>query len=266
MAVLTVLDTVSDRLAAVTRMVGLALLWMVDAFGWLLRGRLNLGAYLEQCARIGADSIGMTLLLSAVAGAVLSLQTANMFRQTGAETYVGGLVTLAIVREMAPIFTAMAVGARAGTAVASELGHMRISNQIDALLMMQIQPTRYLVLPRLLACISMLPLLTIIGAVAGVLAGMITAQAVAGINTALFIDSAWLTLRVYDFKVLVIKALSFGLVLGMVCVTLGLSTKGGARQVGVSAMRSAVWIAVLVIVLDFALTWWFYIRSGVTVF
>jgi phospholipid/cholesterol/gamma-HCH transport system permease protein len=255
-----------DKLHSSVALTGLAVQWSWEAFTWLLRGRLKLSATLEQCAKIGADSIGMTVLLSTVAGAVLALQTANMFRQTGAETYVGGLVSLAIVREMAPIFTAMAVGARAGTAIASELGHMQVSNQVDALVMMRIKPMAFLALPRLVACITMLPLLCVLGAAVGIFAGMLTAQSVAGINSALFIDSAWLTLRVYDFQVLLIKGLCFGLLLGMVCVTLGLSTKGGAREVGLSAMRSAVWIAILVIMFDFVLTWWFYIRAGVTVF
>jgi phospholipid/cholesterol/gamma-HCH transport system permease protein len=246
------------RLTPVIMAIGHNVLALWAMAGLLTKGRLRVTETLKQGVSVGNRSVGMVLLLNAIAGAVLSLQTAHLFRQTGAQDYVGGLVTLALVREMAPLFTAMAVGARAGTAMATELGNMAVSKQLDALTVLQINPIRFLWLPRTVASVLMLIPLTLLGEAVGMVAGMMVAEASAGISRFLFLESAWLTLVPRDIWISCLKAAVFGCIIALVSCYLGVTTRGGARQVGISAMKAAVWVAVVVVVADLALTWLFY--------
>lgn len=244
-------------------MLGQGTVLLIEAFGFIGQGRIRVAETVAQARQIGTGSLWMVLLLSALGGAVLALQTAEKFAQTGADSYVGGLVALAIVREIAPIFTAMAVGARAGTAIAAELAGSELSQQIAALQMMHINPVRYLVVPRLLASLWMLPCLTLAAEVVGNLTGMLTARAVSGLRYPIYLESIWLTLKPYDLMMSLVKGAVFGVLMAMTACTLGLTVKGGAKEVGQAATRAAAWTAVLVILTDFAMSWWFFQGSQV---
>ncbi|MEM0952131.1 MAG: ABC transporter permease [Cyanobacteria bacterium P01_H01_bin.74] len=228
-------------------------------FIWRAAG--NTQAIVEQTARIGFDSLGMSILICITAGAILSMQTAERFSQTGADGYIGGMVALALVREIVPIFTCLAVGARSGTAIAAELANMRVTEQIDALVVMHVNPIRYLMLPRVIGAMIALPLLTILGEVASILTGMGVSQVVAGLHYHKFLESVWLMLKPYDIRVSLLKAVIFGLILAAISCTLGLNTKGGARDVGLSTTRSVIWISVVIIVTDFFFSWVFFSAS-----
>lgn len=224
----------------------------------IFKGRLDIGATLVQTAAVGFDSLPMSILICMVAGSVIALQTAERFAQTGADSYVGGLVALAIVREVGPIFTCLAVGARAGTAIAAELSNMQVTEQIDALRILRIDPIRYLMTPRLLACILALPLLTIIGEFAAIIGGMWVAKATVNLHYSKYLDSVWVFLKLSDIRVSMLKAVIFGLILAAVSCTVGLNARGGAREVGLSTTRAVIWISIIIIIADFFLTWIFF--------
>lgn len=243
-----------DLLAAL----GLVCLNLWDVVRFTVRGQIDWGKTVTQIATIGFDSLPVSLLICLIAGSVLSLQTAAKFALTGADAYVGGLVALAMVREIAPIFSALAVGARAGTAIAAELANMRVTEQVDALRMMRISPIRYLMVPRTLACLVSLPILTLLGEIIGILGGMVVARGVTGLHYSKYLESVWLNLGRYDINVSLVKAAVFGLVLAAISCTVGISTKGGAREVGRSTTRSVVWISIVTIIVDFFLTWIFF--------
>jgi phospholipid/cholesterol/gamma-HCH transport system permease protein len=213
---------------------------------------------ITQTAAVGFDSMGMSMLICLIAGSVLALQTADKFAQTGADAYVGGLVALAIVREIGPIFTCLAVGARAGTAIAAELANMQVTEQVDALRVMRVNPIRYLITPRILACMIALPMLTILGEVVAILGGMLVAQSVTRLHYHKYLESVWLYLKPYDIRVSLLKAVIFGLILGAISCTIGINTKGGAQDVGRSTTKAVVWISIVIIVADFFLTWIFF--------
>lgn len=224
----------------------------------ILRGRLDIGATLTQTAAVGFDSAPMSVLICVIAGSVIALQTAQRFAQTGAENYVGGLVALAIVREVAPIFTCLAVGARAGTAIAAEIANMQVTEQIDALRIMRVNPVRYLMAPRLVACILALPLLTVLGEIAAVTGGMWVARAVVNLHPSKYLNSVWLFLKPDDIRVSLIKAAIFGLILAAISCTTGLNARGGAKEVGLSTTRAVVWISITIMIADFFLSWIFF--------
>lgn len=213
---------------------------------------------LMQTAAVGFDSLGMSILICLIAGSVLALQTAAKFAQTGADAYVGGLVALAIVREIGPIFTCLAVGARAGTSIAAEIANMKVTDQIDALRVLRVNPIRYLMLPRMLACMIALPLLTIVGEVVAILGGMLIAQSVSQLHYHKYLESVWLHLKLYDIRVSLLKAVVFGIILSGISCTVGLNAKGGARGVGLSTTKAVVWISIAIIIADFILTWIFF--------
>jgi phospholipid/cholesterol/gamma-HCH transport system permease protein len=238
--------------------IGTLFLNIKDSLVYIFQGNIDWMKTIVQTAVVGFDSLGMSILICVIAGSVLSLQTAAKFAQTGADAYVGGLVALAIVREIGPIFTCLAVGARAGTAIAAEIANMKVNEQIDALRVMRVDPTRYLVVPRVVACIISLPLLTIVGEVVAILGGMIVAQAVANLNYHKYLESVWLILKPYDIRVSMLKAAIFGLILAAISCTVGLNTKGGAREVGLSTTKAVVWISIAIIIADFFLTWIFF--------
>ncbi len=229
-----------------------------QSFMFLAKGRNDWQKTIVQTASVGFDSMGMSILICVITGSVLALQTASKFAQTGTDSYVGGLVALAVVRELGPIFTCLSVGARAGTAIAAEIANMKVTNQIDALRVMGVSPVRYLFLPRLLACMISLPMLTIIGEVAAIIGGMLVAELVAGLHYHMYLESVWLFVKPYDLRVSLFKAVVFGMILAAISCTVGLNAKGGARDVGLSTTKAVVWIAITIIVTDFFLTWIFF--------
>ena len=222
------------------------------------KGHIDWRKTVEQVAAIGVDSLPMSLLICLIAGSVLALQTAEKFATTGADAYVGGLVALAIVREIAPIFACLSVGARAGTAIAAEIANMQVTEQVDALRIMHVDPVRYLFVPRLLACVIALPMITLLGEVVAITGGMFVAHQVASLHFSKSMESVWLTLTRYDLEVSMTKAMIFGMILAGISCTIGLNTRGGAKDVGLSTTRAVVWTSIAIIVADFFLTWIFF--------
>jgi phospholipid/cholesterol/gamma-HCH transport system permease protein len=238
--------------------VGILAVYLWEALGFIFRGKIRWEATLYQIASIGYDSLPMALLICVISGSVLALQTAEKFAQTGADAYVGGLVSVAIVREIAPIFACLAVSARSGTAIASEIANMKVTDQIDALKIMHVSPIRYLMVPKLIGCIISLPLLTLLGEIAAVIGGGVVAQGAAHLHFTKYFESVWLHLAPYDIEVSLIKAVVFGVLLASIACTVGLTTKGGAKDVGLSTTKAAVAVSLTIVVVDFVLTWIFF--------
>lgn len=237
---------------------GILFLNLKNSFAFVVRGDIDVPKLLAQMAAIGFDSLIMSVLICAIAGSVLALQSAQRFAQSGATAYVGGLVAIAVVREIAPIFTCLAVGARAGTAIAAEIANMKVTEQVDALRILRISPLRYLMVPRLLACLLVLPMLTLVGSVVSIISGMIVAQVVSGLHYSKFLESVWLSLKLSDIRISLFKAMIFGIILAAISCTIGLNTRGGAKDVGLATTRAVIWISITIIIADFLLTWVFF--------
>ncbi len=238
--------------------IGYLFIFLWEALCFIVQGKINWRQTLSQAAAIGFDSSLMAIIICVISGSVLALQTASKFAQTGADSYVGGLVALAVVREIGPIFTCLAVSARSGTAIAAEIANMKVTEQVDALSVMHVSPVRYLFVPRLIACVISLPLLTIVGSTISILSGMIVAKSVTNLHFSKYLESIWLYLKPSDIRVSLIKSVIFGVILASVCCSIGLLTKGGAKEVGQSTTKAAVWTAITILITDFFLTWIFF--------
>ena len=239
----------------VVEFVGQCVINLLISLKYLLFGKISLKNTMQQAAAIGYDSVGISLVIIFITGAVISLQVARYFYMSGGEAYVGGLVSLTVLKELAPVFTAMVISARAGTAMASELGNMQITEQVDAMKTLNVDPIKYLILPRVLASAIVVPMVTVLAIVIGLLGGMFIAKLSIGLHQYRFMNSVWLYTQVSDVYTSLLKSFVFGIALSTVCATQGMLTKGGAREVGIAVTKSAIWTTVVILILDYLVTW-----------
>jgi phospholipid/cholesterol/gamma-HCH transport system permease protein len=207
-----------------------------------------------QFEALAVRSAPLVVITSGFTGMVLALQTAYSLTRFGAKPYVGSIVGLAIVRELGPVLAALMVGGRAGAGIASELGSMQVTEQVDAIRAMGADPVQKLVLPRVLATTLGLPLLTIFAITVGIAGGMVVAQAQFGIDSGFYLQSVIHVASVSDFASGVAKTVVFGWAVGMVGCHVGLATEGGTVGVGRATTRAVVVASIVVLVADFFLT------------
>jgi len=220
-------------------------------------GEIGLRDTVCQMALIGVNSIPIVLVTTAFSGAVLALYTADLFVRYGASGLVGGAISLSVARELAPVLTAVVVAARAGSAIAAEIGTMKVTEQIDALRSLGTSPIQYLAVPRFLALVIMLPVLTMLGMVMGWLGGYAVALS-SNVTGAAYLESTrqWLTL--YDITMGLLKTVFFGAFIAIVGTQQGLAAKGGAAGVGKNTMGAVVISMILVYISNYFLAYFMF--------
>jgi len=236
------------------RMIGAAGILLVRTWSLILRGKIDWAETSRQCEMIGLKSflvVGVTALFS---GFAMSLQISRELAGFGADTAIGGVVSLALVREIGPITAGVTLAGRVGSAIAAELTTMMITEQIDALQVMRIDPVEFLVVPRYLAGIFMMPVLSVYAMFIGLVAGIYISYMAANIPPATFMDSVRQTILDRDFSVHFLKAFINGTVVTIFSCAIGLSTRGGAEDVGIATTRSIVWTMTMIFVLNFVVT------------
>jgi phospholipid/cholesterol/gamma-HCH transport system permease protein len=238
--------------------IGAATQYLGDMGRFLAQRKLNRQHFLQQSAFIGLDTLGIALVMVTFSGMVISLQIAKEMAKQGAGNYIGALVSLAILRELAPVMTGLAVIAMAGSAYAAELATMQITKQVDALRVLHVDPIRYLVLPRVLAGIAMLPLMTMITAFSGIMGGLVVSCLLANIHPGTYLDSVWYQTEPKDIFASLLKSGVFGLLITLLSSTIGINTKGGAKEVGEATTRAVVWSFLACAVMDYLLTYFIY--------
>jgi phospholipid/cholesterol/gamma-HCH transport system permease protein len=228
----------------------------------LLRGKIHRRNTLEQMAVVGPDSLFIALLTAVFVGAVFTIQVAREFITFGAGNLVGGVLAVALTRELSPVLTAVVIAGRVGSAFAAEIGTMRVTEQIDALLMLKTDPVDYLVIPRLLACLLMMPILTLLSLVTGMLGGLIIATNIYNLSDTQFLDSARNFLGSWDIISAMIKACCFGVLIAVIGCSWGLTTTGGAKGVGQSTTTAVVTALLIIFISNFFLSWLMYQGTG----
>ncbi len=213
---------------------------------------------LEQCLRVGVESVPVVLVTGAFTGMVLAFESAIAFRRFGSEDLIATVVALAVTRELGPVLTGVMVAGRVGSAMAAELGSMRITEQIDALVTLATDPVRFLVVPRVLAATLMLPCLVLFADAIGIVGGWLVGVKALGNNPVLYEKRTLQYLELADVSVGLAKAAVFGATLALVGCYLGYTVRGGAREVGVAVTRSVVVSLILILVFDYLLTAWFF--------
>ena len=227
---------------------------LAESICFAIRPPFKLNYIFKQMEFIGVDSVLVVVLTGAFTGAVLALQSYYGFRKFQAEGLVGATVALSMTRELGPILTSLMVTGRAGSAMAAELGSMRVTEQIDALIVMALNPIKYLVVPRVLASFIMLPILTVISDFIGIVGGYLIGVKLLGINEGAFINKMIKYLDLEDIYVGLVKAAVFGIILSVISCYKGFYTRGGAEGIGRSTTEAEVLSSVTILMADYIMT------------
>jgi phospholipid/cholesterol/gamma-HCH transport system permease protein len=228
----------------------------------LIQGKIHRRNTMEQMSLVGPDSLVIALLTASFVGMVFTIQVSREFIRLGAGTAVGGVLAISLARELAPVLTAVIIAGRVGSAFAAELGTMRVTEQIDALYMLKTDPIDYLVIPRVLACCLMLPILTVLSLLTGMFGGMLISNGLYGISNTMFIDSARRFITVWDLCSAPLKAVAFGLLIAVIGCNWGLTTTGGAKGVGQSTTTAVVTALMAIFISNFFLSWLMFQGAG----
>lgn len=221
---------------------------------WALRPPYRVGVFLEAMVFIGVESLPIVLLISLFVGAVFALQLSSALRTFQAEAFTGATVGLALTRELAPVFTSIVVAARAGAGMATELGSMRITEQIDALATMAVNPLQYLVVPRVVGGVVMVPLLAMLFNCVGMVGAYIVAVRMQNVDRGVFLENTRWLLDPNDLTQGLVKSVIFGAALTLIACAQGYNASGGAKGVGQATTRAVVGSFVTILILDYFLT------------
>lgn len=214
------------------------------------------GRFIEQCFLIGYTTLPIVAILSFFIGSVLALQAGDAMQNFGAKQFIGTLVGFSMAKELGPVMVAILLAGRVGSAITAELASMKVYQEIDALVTMNIPPARMLVLPRLAAVLFMMPVLTIIADLVGWFGGAIVAKYVTiiSIDPPAYFSALRRFMEFSDVMNGLIKAQFFGFVVVLVCCNIGLNTRGGPREIGASVTRAVVTSLIMILVLDYFVT------------
>lgn len=233
---------------------------LIKSFKYLLSGQLRFSEVISKAASISYDSLSISLIIAFISAAVIAIQVSKQFLMTGAEAYIGGTLVIVLIREIAPGFVALAIGARAGTAISAEIANMQVTSQVDAMKTLKVDPVGYYFTPRIIAAAITVPMVVLLAEFVGTIGGMFVAQATINLHTARYMYSVWAWLSTRDIYISLLKAAIFGSLIALVCATQGYETKGGAKEVGISTTQAAILSTIYMLIADFLINLVFYIK------
>jgi len=219
----------------------------------VLTGQTPLREIVPVCVAIGVQSAGVVLVTGAFIGMVLAVQTYSQFHALGLESALGTVINVAVIKELGPVFTGIMLAGRIGSSMAAELGTMRVTEQIDALSCLGVNPIHYLVGPRFLACLFMIPLLSVLAIVTGIGGGAVICLNVFGIEPHHYWTKTQQYIDLWDLSAGMIKPFFFGAMIGLVSCHRGFHCRAGAVGVGQAATEAFVYSFLAILVLDFFL-------------
>jgi len=233
---------------------GRMMVFLLSTIAWMLRPRCRLLQVVKQIHFIGVKSLFVILLTGAFTGMVLGLQGYYSLRKFGAEGLLGSAVALSIIRELGPVLSALMVTGRAGSAMTAEIGIMRITEQIDALDTMAVNPMQYLIAPKVLASVLVMPLLCSIFDIIGIYGGYLVGVDLLGVSSGAYTSSMESSVEWKDVYGGYLKALSFGVIVSWVCTYKGYNTTMSAEGLGTATTEAVVLSSVLILIWDYFLT------------
>jgi phospholipid/cholesterol/gamma-HCH transport system permease protein len=251
-------ENIGKTLIQFTGEVGRVLSLLYNTLRHALNPPYDIRNIFKQMVEVGVMSVPVVLITAIFTGMVLALQTYTGFKRFGAESLVGSVVALSLTREMGPVLTGLIVAGRAGAAIAAELGTMRVTEQIDALETLATNPIKYLVVPRFIAGLVMLPALTVIADIVGILGGFLITVGHFGASSVEYWRRTWDFLKTDDIYNGLIKACFFGAAIALICCYKGFYTKGGAEGVGKGTTGAVVVSFMTILISDYFLSAWLF--------
>lgn len=234
--------------------IGQFIIFVYSTLKWIFRYPADLRNLFKQMLEVGVYSLPVVLITAVFTGMVLALQSYTGFKRFGAEGLVGTVVALSMTRELGPVLTALIVTGRAGASMAAELGTMRVTEQIDALETLAANPVKYLVVPRFIAGLVMLPFLTVISDIVGIMGGYMVTVSFLGASETSYMRMTWDYLEIQDIYSGLIKACFFGAALSLICCYKGFYTSGGAEGVGKATTGAVVLSFMTILISDYFLS------------
>jgi phospholipid/cholesterol/gamma-HCH transport system permease protein len=224
----------------------------------IFRPPFDLRNLLKQVEQVGVNSIPVVLITGAFTGMVLALQSYTGFKRFNAEAFVGTVVALSMTRELGPVLSGLMVSGRVGSAMAAELGTMQVTEQIDALYTLATNPIKYLIVPRFLASLVIMPILTIFADGVGILGGYLVSVHLLGSNPTVYIRRTYDYLDLEDLYIGLFKACIFGMIIAIIGCYQGFNTQGGAEGVGKATTRAVVLSSLLILIANYFITAMFF--------
>ncbi len=239
---------------------------LIDTCKWIIigpfKGKPMKGASVfQQMVFSGVQSLIIVFFVTFFTGVVICMQSAYQLQQLGAVIFVAPMVAISLARELSPVFVALVIAGRVGSAITAEIGTMKVSEQIEALETLALDPVRFLVVPRFLALVIMVPVLTMIGNLIGILGGLAVGVFNLKLNLYRYLSFSFDLLTWKDIWTGLIKSIVFGISIAMISCYVGLNTQGGAEGVGTSTTKSVVVSFIMIILFDCVLTGFFFFSN-----
>lgn len=238
---------------------GLCVQNLIASIKYLFGRQVRFSSIISQAAAISYDSLTISLVIVLIAASVIAIQVSKQFLMTGADSYIGGTMAIVILREIAPGFAALAIGARAGTAISAEISNMKVTSQVDAIKTLKVDPVGYYFTPRLIAAGITVPMVVLLAELIGIAGGMFVCLFTINLHPYRYLHSVWLWLRLRDVYISLLKAVVFGVIISLVCATQGYTTEGGAREVGLSTTQAAIKSTIGMLIADLIINIIFYL-------
>lgn len=253
-----VIESIGVAVKSPVEVIGRVILLLYSILKGLTRPPFDIRNVVKQMVEIGVNSLPVVLITAVFTGMVLALQSYTSFKRFGAEGLVGTVVALSMTRELGPVLSALIVTGRAGAAMAAELGTMRVTEQIDALETLATDPVKYLIVPRFLSGMVMLPALTVITDIVGIIGGYFVTVILLGASSKTYLNATWDFLEVQDVYSGLVKACFFGAAFTLISCYKGFYAKGGAEGVGRATTGAVVFSSMTILVSDYFLSAWLF--------
>ena len=248
------ISLIQQQIRSALLYVGGASKLLFEAIWYAIRPPYQLGFILQEIESIGIRSLTVVNVIALFTGMVLALQTAYALSRFGAKGFIGVVVAISLVREIGPVFTGIMVAGRVGSGIAAEIGSMKVTEQIDAIRVMGANPVKKLVVPKLIAAVVALPLLTVVADILGILGGLFISIMELQVNSYYYFTTILDTIALQDVASGIGKTFFFGLIIAVVGCYQGMTTSGGTVGVGRSTTATVVVTSILILVSDFFLT------------
>ena len=229
---------------------GNVVMFGLDFFRGLKNKPTTIKELMYQCYRFGVTSLPITLSIVGMTSIIVAMQVAGEMVKQGGGNYVGMLVAILMVREEAAIMAGFAIISMIGSSLASEIATMKVTEQIDAIKVLKVNPVHYLFTPRILAGTFMMPIVVIISSLIGILGGAVASNLVSGLTFKAYFDSVWFGLNMHDLKVCIMKSFAFGFVISLISCSCGMEAHDGAKGVGLATTKAVVWSFVAIVIVD----------------
>jgi phospholipid/cholesterol/gamma-HCH transport system permease protein len=233
---------------------GRVMLLFLKTVAFIFRPPFDIRSLLKQVEYVGIKSIPVVLITGGFTGMVLALQSYTGFKRFNAEAFVATVVALSMTRELGPVLCGLMVSGRVGSAMAAELGTMQVTEQIDALYTLAINPVKYLVVPRFLASLIVMPILTTFADIIGIMGGYLVSVMLLGSNPTVYIRRTYDYLDLEDVYIGLLKACIFGMIIATIGCYQGMNTRGGAEGVGKATTNAVVISSLLILIANYFTT------------